>query len=211
MKKLGLIAIGALIGATLCFFITGKAKVEELELIAFGAFIGAILSFFATEISAWRRRKEDAKEKVIDIIINVVSFVYKTQEIIDDLIMKKFVFLKTRNLEQKKKYRESLEKVSEKISNLVVQEDTYTFQLQRVGNQEILEKFQKLLDVQTKYIAFFERKIEKPIDEMEKEKKPAVQELLDEFVSDCLEFCRVLAPVRTPGAPDKKKGLPKNG
>jgi hypothetical protein len=205
VKKLGLIAIGALIGALSCFFVTGKAKVEELVLISFGALIGAILSFFATEISAWRRQKKDEREKEIEIVSSVANFAFKAFQIIDDSIEKEIRFLKRKDRDPnaKNKHREYLEKLSEGLSTFAVEEDYHTFQLRRVGNLKILKKFKNLLD-QFKYYDLLSAEDKKQIDALEK-KRAASRKLLEEFMSDCVEFCRIRTTKRTLSAPKKKK------
>lgn len=180
---------------------------KDLILIAFGTLIGAILSFVATEISAWRRRKEDEKEKTNEIIADVVSFTFKAREMIDDLLLEKNIFLKTkdRDPEAKKRYIEFLAKRLEKISNLAVEEDSYTFQLRRVGNKELLKKFKDLLDVQTKHLNLFRGEVEGSIENEVTEKKSEIQRLSKAFIDHCIEISKINAPKRTLSAPAKKK------
>jgi hypothetical protein len=207
VKKFGLIAIGALIGATLCFFITGKAKVEELVLIAFGALIGAILSFFATEISARRRKMEDEREKKIEIIGDVINYLSEFLEILNETTVNISIFLTTkdRSPQAPKVYLESLKEISAKFSTQTVKEDFYTFQLMQINDKQILPKFKELAH------AFGDINFQDSatdidsINKLRKETIPMFREQFEKFMIYCSEICKKDAPVRTPAAPDKKK------
>jgi len=181
---------------------------KALGLISFGALIGAILSFAATEISSWRRRREEKKEKTIDIITDTVKFVTTANERINDVECNladcdlRITAGSPMGASEAEKEKDAL------LKNPWVHSadffDTlnfHSFQLKRLSNQDTLKVFENLMHA---YRVLFDTFY---VDlNLESKEELEYRKLYKNFIKHCIEISKINVPKRTLSAPAKKKG-----
>jgi hypothetical protein len=179
--------------------ITVALIVKDVALV----FLGALIGLGASEITAWRRRREDKKAKAIDTISDVVRFFLKINEMAND-IKSRMTFFREREHDPQvaKEHREYMIKTRGKLPELSVEELFREFQLELVGNKNISKKFRALIDAYRNYVDSFDKSIE-----TFKEKEAVYSELYKDFMNLCVEVSKINAPKRTLSALAKKKGL----
>lgn len=199
------------------FFIFG-VSVKDIVPVVIGAIVGGLIGFGSSLGTSWFNnrtlRKKEEKEKAIGIILDVVKYFLKMNAMADDIkeIMRRFQLQMKRTKDKEeasqvvKEHRGTLLKIREKIPELVAEESFREIQLVLVGDQDILKRFRPLINAFSEYY-----EADNKDAKIFGEKEAAYSKLYKEFMNLCVETCKALAPVRTPGAPDKKKGLAKNG
>lgn len=171
--------------------------IKDIVLLVLGAIIGLV----ASEITNWRRRREDKKEKAIDIIKEVVKFVQKADDIASDMKSYSNLAFKGKLTGERKKQRLLL--IEEKLDNLFPQWAFNEFQLHRLGNQNIMDKFKALMEAHTKYTDVLMPDKFKP--GIEKYPEEEYLRLYTQFIKLCVEISAVVTSKRILSAPAKKK------
>jgi len=197
------------------FFIFG-VSVKDIVPVVIGAIIGGIIGFGASLGTSWinnrTQRKKEEKEKAINIIAEVVKYVLKMNELANDLKTRMAFFSKRMHIKRlKEEYIEYLFKIRGKTSDLSVEEEFHSFQLTRLKTQDIYKKFKILIGAYSDYVDSFPETPDIAVDETSNAKETKYRELYKDFMNLCVKISKIDAPIRTPPAPDKKKGLAKNG
>jgi len=192
------------------FFIFG-VSVKDIVPVVIGAIVGGIIGFGSSLGISWfnnrTRRKKEEKEKAIDIIKEVVKFVQKADDIASD--MKSYSKLTFKGKLKGERKKQKWIDTEEKLDSLYPEWAFIEFQLLALGNQDIMDKFKAFMNAHATYFDVLMPDKFKP--GIEKSPEEEYLRLYTQFIKRCVEFCRVLTPVRTPGAPTKKKGLAKKG
>jgi CHAT domain-containing protein len=193
--------------------IFGLSIDKDIVLLVLGAIIGFGASLGISWINNRSQRKKEEKEKAINIISDTVKFVAKIREEIseiknmmnyyDELIFKAHTVGEATKQEQKKDAY--ISKVIDEHTAFYAEEEFQMFQLDRLNNQNIWREFKKLM---TAHGEFLRAIVEKEHSEEEESK---FEKLYKKFINYCVEISKINAPLRTPGAPDQKKGPAKNG
>jgi hypothetical protein len=175
--------------------------------------VTAAVVYFVNLANSWRQRRKEETEKISDIIGNVVSYVSKANDIIDEFSQRKTLFLKTKGNDPEaiQDYKKYINRALEKLSDFGGGEAYYTYQLLRVGNQALLQKFKALLKAYVEYAQLIRRSERKPKNDLESNKQREILRLFENFVFDCSEMTKINAPKRTLSAPAKKKGPTRKG
>jgi len=126
---------------------------DQLFSIAFGAFLGAVLSFVATELSASRQRKtrdiEKKKEITNEVINDTIRFVFKANDILNDLWADKEVFIKMQKEKPEKAFGHEqimLKRFDENMKGLFSELMFYSFQLKKLDDRTLWQDFERLME-----------------------------------------------------------------
>ena len=176
-------------------------------------FLGAIIGFGASLVTNWinncSKRKKEEKEKAINIIADTVKFVEKTSQR-NNFVIGSMAYLNNVKLYQTigVSISEQKKECSHKIdtdwgSDFFEERNFHSFQLKRLSNKELWEKFDALMNAHDKVSEEYEG-LGDPLYEYETEEEE-FKGMHKKFINYCVEISRVNAPIRTPGAPDKKK------
>jgi hypothetical protein len=190
---------------------------RDIAILILGAILGGIIgfgsSFFMNLINNRTQRKKEEKEKAINIIAEVVKFATKTKNEFDNLKYDMQFFIKRLRRTEDAAVADEIEKiVAEKQALLKKEADNYavyntelqwhSFQLNRLGNNAILNKFNKWFDAANEYYRAILQ-----IDSLNQVNGETVaDELYENFVNSCLKILKKDASVCTLSAPPKKKG-----
>lgn len=127
----------------------------QFLLIGFGAIVGAILSFLATELSASRQRKagivERNKETSTAIIEGTLKFLFRANDILNDLCSDKQLWVNKKNSAEEgtlaqKYYQAMANRLDSSTSKSFFDELNYhSFRLKRLQNQNVWEDFEELM------------------------------------------------------------------
>jgi len=203
------------------FFIFG-ISVKDIVPVVIGAIVGGIIGFgssFGISLINNRNQKEkEEKEKALNIIMDVVRFIVKTHRKANDIVINmndfhnrmstdKKWYEKTDAVRAEKEKIEYLDKLEDKSGDFYEEYNIIGIQVKRLGDYNIYKKFDNLMKVYNKfYMAIFEAKISAV-----KKEHLQFEKLSNKFINLCIKISKIDAPIRTPRAPGKKKGLAENG
>ena len=169
---------------------------QQLVLLGIGAVAGAVLSFVATELSAWRQRKFTKKERYSElsdeIIGETLKFVFKINDILNDLWVDKELWKdkEKKDPQEAKKYEQiMLRRFDEHIrTDFFSQLMFHSFQLKRLKNQTIWTKFEKLMSTYEQLTKLIHKGEDKQIYEsLDKEYKI----LKKDFIEYCVRTTKL--------------------